>query len=103
ASSRLFGGSLGLMRRLDGRYDLEPQFAKGLTPEAFEAAITPGTRAIVCESIVNPCAAVMDLEGIAAVARRHGLPLVVDNTLAPPALIRPIEHGADIVVHSTSK
>ncbi|MGU3538653.1 O-acetylhomoserine aminocarboxypropyltransferase/cysteine synthase family protein [Methylobacterium sp. A54F] len=103
ASSRLFGGSLGLMRRLDGRYDLKPQFAKGLTPEDFEAAITPETRAIVCESIVNPCAAVMDLEGIAAVARRHGLPLVVDNTLASPALIRPIEHGADIVVHSTSK
>ncbi|GEP06403.1 O-acetylhomoserine aminocarboxypropyltransferase/cysteine synthase family protein [Methylobacterium oxalidis] len=103
ASPRLFGGSLGLMRRLDGRYDLKPQFAKGLTPEDFEAAITPETRAIVCESIVNPCATVMDLEGIAAVARRHGLPLVVDNTLASPALIRPIAYGADIVVHSTSK
>ena len=103
ASPRLFGGSLGLMRRLDGRYDLHPQFAAGLSPEDFEAAITPRTRAIVCESIVNPCAAVMDLEGIAAVARRHGLPLVVDSTLASPALIRPIEHGADIVVHSTSK
>lgn len=103
ASPRLFGGSLGLMRRLDGRYDLRPQFAGGLDPEDFEAAITPETRAIVCESIVNPCAAVMDLDGIAAVARRHGLPLVVDNTLASPALIRPIEHGADIVVHSTSK
>ena len=74
-----------------------------MTPEDFEAAITPETRAIVCESIVNPCATVMDLAGIAAVARRHGLPLVVDNTLASPALIRPIEHGADIVIHSTSK
>ncbi|MDR7036864.1 OAH/OAS sulfhydrylase [Methylobacterium sp. BE186] len=103
ASPRLFGGSLGLMRRLDGRYDLKPQFAKGLSPADFEAAITPETRAIVCESIVNPCATVMDLEGISAVARRHGLPLVVDNTLASPALIRPIEYGADIVVHSTSK
>ena len=103
ASSRLFGGSLGLMRRLDGRYDIKPQFTKGLKPEDFEAAITPETRAIVCESIVNPCATVMDLEGIAAVARRHGLPPIVDNTLASPALIRPIEHGADIVVHSTSK
>ncbi|KQU16035.1 O-acetylhomoserine aminocarboxypropyltransferase [Methylobacterium sp. Leaf94] len=103
ASSRLFGGSLGLMNRLDGRYDLKPQFTKGLTPADFEAAITPETRAIICESIVNPCATVMDLAGIAAVARRHGLPLVVDNTLASPALIRPIEHGADIVIHSTSK
>ncbi|RVU20607.1 O-acetylhomoserine aminocarboxypropyltransferase/cysteine synthase family protein [Methylobacterium oryzihabitans] len=103
ASSRLFGGSLGLMRRLETRYDLTPHFTRGLTPEDFEAAITPKTRAIVCESIVNPCGAVTDLAGIAAVARRHGLPLVVDNTLASPALIRPIEHGADIVVHSTSK
>ncbi|WP_430910416.1 O-acetylhomoserine aminocarboxypropyltransferase/cysteine synthase family protein [Methylobacterium sp. sgz302541] len=103
ASPRLFGGSLGLMRRLDGRYDLKPQFAAGLDPADFEAAITPQTRAIVCESIVNPCATVVDLAGIAEVARRHGLPLVVDNTLASPALIRPIEYGADIVVHSTSK
>ncbi|WP_298964802.1 aminotransferase class I/II-fold pyridoxal phosphate-dependent enzyme [uncultured Methylobacterium sp.] len=103
ASSRLFGGSLGLMRRLETRYDLTPHFTRGLTPEDFEAAITPKTRAIICESIVNPCGAVTDLAGIAAVARRHGLPLVVDNTLASPALIRPIEHGADIVVHSTSK
>ncbi|KQP50778.1 MULTISPECIES: aminotransferase class I/II-fold pyridoxal phosphate-dependent enzyme [unclassified Methylobacterium] len=103
ASPRLFGGSLGLMRRLDGRYDLKPQFAKGLTPADFEAQITPQTKAIVCESIVNPCATVMDLVGISEVARRHNLPLVVDNTLASPALIRPIEYGADIVVHSTSK
>ena len=103
ASPRLFGGSLGLMRRLEGRYDLTPHFAADLTPEAFEAAITPQTKAIICESIVNPCATVMDIEGIAAVAKRHGLPLVIDNTLASPALIRPIEYGADIVVHSTSK
>ncbi|HEX8416453.1 MAG TPA: aminotransferase class I/II-fold pyridoxal phosphate-dependent enzyme, partial [Methylobacterium sp.] len=103
ASPRLFGGSLGLMRRLDGRYDLKPHFAKGLTPADFEAAITPQTKAIICESIVNPCATVMDLDGIAEVARRYKLPLVVDNTLASPALIRPIEHGADIVIHSTSK
>lgn len=102
-SPRLFGGSLGLMRRLDGRYDLKPRFARGMEPEDFEAAITPECKAIVCESIVNPCGFVMDLEGIAAVAKRHGLPLIVDNTLASPALIRPIEHGADIVVHSTSK
>ena len=103
SSKRLFGGSLGLMRRLEGRYDLKPQFTHDLTPEAFEAAITPQTKAIICESIVNPCATVVDLEGIAAVAKRHRLPLVVDNTLATPALIRPIAYGADIVVHSTSK
>ncbi|KQP34044.1 O-acetylhomoserine aminocarboxypropyltransferase [Methylobacterium sp. Leaf469] len=102
-SPRLFGGSLGLITRLDKRYDMKAQFAQGLTPADFEAAITPETKAIVCESIVNPCATVMDLAGIAEVARRHRLPLIVDNTLASPALIRPIEHGADIVMHSTSK
>lgn len=102
-SPRLFGGSLGLISRLDKRYDMKAQFAQGLTPADFEAAITPETKAIVCESIVNPCATVMDLAGIAEVARRHRLPLIVDNTLASPALIRPIEHGADIVMHSTSK
>lgn len=102
-SPRIYGGSLGLMRRFDGRYDMKPIIARGMAPEDFEAVITPGCRAIVCESIVNPCGTVMDLAGIAAVAKRHGLPLVVDNTLASPALIRPIEHGADIVVHSTSK
>ncbi|MET0430423.1 MAG: aminotransferase class I/II-fold pyridoxal phosphate-dependent enzyme [Microvirga sp.] len=103
SSKRLFGGSLGLMRRLEGRYDLKPQFTDDFTPEAFEARITPETKAIFCESIVNPCASVVDLAGIAEVARRHKLPLVVDNTLASPALIRPIEYGADIVIHSTSK
>ncbi|WP_018260842.1 O-acetylhomoserine aminocarboxypropyltransferase/cysteine synthase family protein [Methylobacterium sp. WSM2598] len=103
ASARLFGGSLGLMRRLETRYALTPQFSRGLTPEDFERAITDRTRAIICESIVNPCGTVVDVAGVAAVARRHGLPLIVDNTLASPALIRPIEHGADIVVHSTSK
>ena len=103
SSKRLFGGSLGLMRRLEGRYDLRPQFAQDLRPESFEAAITPQTKAIICESIVNPCASVVDLEGVAAVAKRHRLPLVVDNTLATPALIRPIAYGADIIVHSTSK
>ncbi|GJE01844.1 O-acetylhomoserine aminocarboxypropyltransferase/cysteine synthase family protein [Methylobacterium isbiliense] len=103
SSARLFGGSLGLMRRLETRYGLTPQFTRGLTPDDFEGAITEATRAIVCESIVNPCGTVIDIAGVAAVARRHNLPLVVDNTLASPALIRPIEHGADIVVHSTSK
>ena len=102
-SPRLYGGSLGLMRRFEGRYGMRPIIARGTAPEDFEAAIAPGCRAIVCESIVNPCGSVMDLDGIGAVARRHGLPLVVDSTLASPALIRPIEFGADIVVHSTSK
>lgn len=103
SATRLFGGSLGLMRRLDKRYGMRPRFAAGLAPEDFAAAITDRTRAVVVESIVNPCGTVVDLDGVAAVARRHGVPLVVDNTLATPWLVRPIEHGADIVVHSASK
>lgn len=103
SASRLFGGSLGLMRRLEKRYGLMPRFTHGLGPGDFEAAMTLRTKAIVVESIVNPCGAVVDLAGIAAVARRHRVPLVVDNTLASPCLIRPIEHGANIVIHSASK
>lgn len=101
-STRLFGGSLALMRRMEKRLKLHVQWADP-TPEAIEAAITPQTKAIVIESIVNPTGEVADLAGIAAVATRHKLPLVVDNTLASPALLRPIEHGADIVIHSASK
>lgn len=103
SATRLFGGSLGLMRRLEKRYGMRARFTAGLAAADFEAAITERTRAIVVESIVNPCGTVVDLEAIAAVARRYGVPLVVDNTLATPCLVRPIEHGADIVVHSASK
>ncbi len=101
-STRLFGGSLALMRRMEKRLKLHVQWADP-TAEAIEAAITPQTKAIVIESIVNPTGEVADLAGIAAVAKRHRLPFVVDNTLASPALLRPIEHGADIVIHSASK
>ena len=103
ASPRLFGGSLGLMRRLETRFGITARYARGMAPEDFEAAMTPRTRAILCESIVNPCGAVTDLDALSAIARRHGVPLIVDNSLASPALIRPIAHGADVVVHSVSK
>lgn len=103
AASRLFGGSLGLMRRLAQRHDLKVRFADPTDPANIEAAITPRTKAIVIESIVNPCGSVVDLAAVSAIARRHNIPLVVDNTLATPYLIRPIEHGADIVFHSASK
>ncbi len=72
-------------------------------PEAFEAAIRPNTKALFAETLGNPNSNVIDLEGLAAVAHKHGIPLVVDSTFATPYLIRPIEHGADIVVHSATK
>ena len=101
-SSQVFGGSLGLMKRLDKRLNVKCAFAEP-TPERIAAAITQRTRAIVIEAVVNPTGEVVDLDGIAEVAKAHNLPFVVDSTLASPALLRPIEHGADIVIHSASK
>jgi O-acetylhomoserine/O-acetylserine sulfhydrylase-like pyridoxal-dependent enzyme len=101
-SSQVFGGSLGLMKRLDKRLNVKCAFAEP-NPERIAAAITPLTRAIVVEAVVNPTGEVIDLDGIAEVAKAHNLPFVVDSTLASPALLRPIEHGADIVIHSASK
>ena len=71
--------------------------------ESFERAVTPHTKAIFIELIANPGGSVTDIEAISAVARKAGVPLIVDNTLATPYLIRPIDHGADIVVHSLTK
>lgn len=101
-ASRMFGGSLGLMKRMDQRLDIGVQWAE---PDATSigAAITRQTKAIIIESIINPTGEIVDLPAIAAVAKAHNLPLIVDNTLASPALLRPIEHGADIVLHSASK
>jgi len=103
SADALFGGSLTLLRRLEQRFDITTRWADPFNPDAIEAAITPKTKAILVESIVNPSGDVVDLPAIAAVARRRGVPLVVDNTLATPALLRPIEHGADVVIHSASK
>src|SRR3546814_2534361 len=72
-------------------------------PENFRRAITPATKMIFVESLANPGGVVVDLEKVAAIAHAAGIPLVVDNTLASPFLCRPIEWGADIVVHSTTK
>ncbi|MFC0217686.1 O-acetylhomoserine aminocarboxypropyltransferase/cysteine synthase family protein [Pseudochelatococcus lubricantis] len=103
SANRLFGGSLGLMRRLEERHDLKVTFANPLDLDAFAAAVTERTRAIVIESIVNPSGDVVDIAAVADIAKKHNIPLVVDNTLATPYLIRPIEYGADIVFHSLSK
>lgn len=101
-ASRMFGGSLALMNRMEARLGIRAQWAAP-EAEAIRAAITPETKAIIIESIVNPSGEIVDLPAIAALARAHRLPLIVDNTLASPALFRPIEHGADIVLHSASK
>jgi O-acetylhomoserine (thiol)-lyase len=101
-SKHVFGGSLALMNRLNQRLKIKVNWADP-TPESIEAAITPKCKAIIIESIVNPTGEVVDIAAIAKVAKAHNLPLLVDSTLATPALLRPIEHGADIVIHSASK
>jgi O-acetylhomoserine (thiol)-lyase len=72
-------------------------------PQAWERLIRPTTRALFAESIPNPKNDILDIAAVAEVAHAHGIPLIIDNTLATPYLLRPLEHGADIVVHSASK
>ncbi len=79
------------------------RWADSLDPASFERQIDEKTRAIFIESLANPGGTFVDIAAIAEVGHRHGLPLIVDNTMATPYLIRPIEHGADIVVHSLTK
>ena len=101
-ASRMFGGSLSLMKRMEARLNIGVQWAQP-DPDSIARAITDESKAIFVESVINPSGEIVDLPGIAKVAKAHSLPLIVDNTLASPALLRPIEHGADIVLHSASK
>ena len=103
ASKKLYGGSINQFTHSFKSFDWQVRWADPEDISSFEAAITPKTKAIFIESIANPGGIVTDIEAIAAVARKAGIPLIVDNTLASPYLCRPIEHGADIVVHSATK
>ncbi len=102
AASSLYGGTWALLRHTLPRLGIETRFVDN-TPEAFERAIDDSTRALYVETIGNPALDVPDFEGLARVAERHGIPLVVDNTFATPFLSRPLEHGAHIVIHSATK
>jgi O-acetylhomoserine (thiol)-lyase len=103
SASGLYGGSYTLLNSTLRRMGVDTTFVDGTDPAAFAAAIRPETRLLYTEVIANPSGAVADLEALADVAHAHGLPLVVDATFATPWLCRPIEHGADIVVHSATK
>jgi O-acetylhomoserine (thiol)-lyase len=104
AAGNVYEGSRELIRDNLGRLGITSTFVgDALDLSAWERAITPATRLLFAESIANPKNQVTDIRGLAEVAHRHGIPLVIDNTLASPYLVRPIEHGADIVVHSASK
>lgn len=103
ASTRLYGGTVQQFTNTIRKFGWSAKFVDFDDLAALEAAVDGDTRAIFCESIANPGGYITDLAAVAAVADRHGLPLVVDNTSASPWLCRPIEHGATLVVHSTTK
>jgi O-acetylhomoserine (thiol)-lyase len=103
ASKKLYGGSINQFNHAFKNFDWHVVWADPDDIGSFERAISPKTKAIFIESIANPGGVITDIEAIAAIARGAGVPLVVDNTLATPYLCKPIEHGADIVVHSLTK
>jgi O-acetylhomoserine (thiol)-lyase len=103
ASAQLYGGTRTLFEVTLGRFGVETTFVAEPEPDNVAAAITPATKAIYTELIANPSGMVADVTGLADVAHAHGVPLVVDSTTATPYLCRPIEHGADIVLHSVTK
>ena len=103
ASRNLYGGSITQFSQSFARLGWEVTFVDPTTPENFRAAFTPRTKAIFTESLSNPGGLMVDLEAVAAISRDGKVPLIVDNTLATPALCRPLDWGADIAVYSTTK
>jgi O-acetylhomoserine (thiol)-lyase len=103
ASSALYGGTYNLFAHTLPQYGIETRFADYRKPETFGTLIDERTKAVFVESLGNPQGNITDLEAMAEVAHRHGVPLVVDNTVPTPYLCRPFSHGADIVVHSLTK
>ena len=100
---QLYGASYTLLAHILPKQGIAGRFAESDKPEDVEKLIDENTRAVFCESVGNPAGNVADVEGLAKVAHKHGVPLIVDNTVATPILLRPIEYGADIVVHSMTK
>ncbi len=103
SDKRIYGGSYNLLAHTLPDFGIETTFVDGSRPENFAEAIRPNTRAIFIETLGNPNSTVVDIDAVASLAHRHGIPLIVDNTFATPYLFRPIEHGADVVVHSATK
>jgi O-acetylhomoserine (thiol)-lyase len=103
SSSALYGGTVNQFKHLFRKMNVELSWADPDDPAAWDAAVRPNTKAFFGETIGNPAGNVLDIEALAQIAHRHGLPLIVDNTFATPYLCRPIEWGADIVVHSATK
>ncbi|MCJ2031978.1 O-acetylhomoserine aminocarboxypropyltransferase [Methylobacterium sp. J-043] len=103
AANKLYGGSINQFNHSYKNFGWQVVWADTDDPDSFERAITPRTKAIFCESIANPGGVITDIAALSVIAKRHNIPLIVDNTMATPYLIKPFEHGADIVVHSATK
>lgn len=103
AAKTIYGGTYNLLAQTLPAYGIETTFVDPDEPENFAAAIRPNTKLLFCETLGNPNSNLVDLDSVAAVAHAHGVPFVVDSTFATPYLLRPIEHGADIVIHSATK
>ena len=103
AADNLYGGSYNLITHTLATQGITNTIVNVNDLDALEAAIQPNTKVVYAETFGNPNSDVLDLEGVAAVAHKHGIPFIVDNTFGTPYLIRPLEHGADIVVHSATK
>jgi O-acetylhomoserine (thiol)-lyase len=100
---QLYGTTYTLFAHVLASQGITTRFAESDAPDAIEKLIDEQTRAVFCESVGNPAGNICDLEALARVAHRHGVPLIVDNTVATPILLRPIDYGADVVVHSLTK
>lgn len=103
STSQLYGGTYNLFAHTMPRQGVEVRMVSADDFEGFENSIDENTRAIFCESIGNPAGNIVDIEKLAEIAHKHGVPLMVDNTVATPFLCRPIDLGADIVIHSLTK
>ena len=103
AQKTIYGGSYNLLEHTLTDYGIESTFVDAHNLDEVEGAIKENTRAVYIETLGNPNSDIPDIDAIAAIAHKHGLPLIIDNTFGTPYLIRPIEHGADIVVHSATK
>ena len=103
SAATLYGGTYNLFAHTLPQFGITTRFADARDPASFEGLIDERTKAVFIESIGNPLGNITDIEQIAAIAHKHGVPLIVDNTVATPYLLRPFEHGADIVIHSLTK
>lgn len=103
ATQTIYGGTYNLLKHTLSKYGIDSTFVDPDDYEALEAAIKPNTKLVFIETLGNPNSNISDIERTAEIAHRHGVPVVIDNTFGTPYLIRPLEHGADIVVHSATK